>query len=137
MAKPLSLRLDHHSGEPIYRQILEQVKFAIASGRLPPGERLPSIRALAGQLKINPRTVVKAYEELEHAGLAVMRQGQGVYVRESGGGVPAAARRKALQQMAERMLAEAARLGASGDEVYAAIEAAAEQMNLQPTEEKP
>ncbi|MHC4714852.1 MAG: GntR family transcriptional regulator, partial [Planctomycetota bacterium] len=71
------IRLDHSSGEPFYRQIVEQVKYAVAAARVVPGDRLPSIRGLAGRLKINPRTVVKAYEELAHAGLVVMRQGQG------------------------------------------------------------
>lgn len=65
----MHLQLNHQSGEPIYRQIVEQVKYAVAAGDLAPGARLPSIRELAGQLKINPRTVVKAYEELRAAGL--------------------------------------------------------------------
>lgn len=125
------LRLDHHSGEAIYRQIVEQLKFRIAAGKLAPGERLPSIRQLAAELKINPRTVVKAYEELAHAGLTVMRHGQGVFVAERDGGAPAAARRKALRDMARRMLAEASRLGADYDEVLEALEAVASEMGPQ------
>lgn len=74
------LRLNYQSGEAIYRQIVEQIKYRVASGELSPGQRLPSIRELAKQLKINPRTVVKSYEELRAAGLAVMRQGQGVFI---------------------------------------------------------
>ena len=121
-------RIDHHSGEPIWRQIAEQVKYAIAAGTLAPGEKLPSIRALSGELGINPRTVVKAYEELEHAGLLVMRQGQGVYVNAQRETVPAATRRRLLEDMARRLLAEAARLGADPDEVLAIVESMGKEM---------
>ena len=74
------LRLDYQSGEAIYRQVVEQIKFKIASGELKPMDKLLSIRQLAKQLKINPRTVVKVYEELEKDGLVVTRQGQGVFI---------------------------------------------------------
>ncbi len=124
----MHLRLDHHSGEPIYRQIVEQVKYQIACGQAKPGAKLPSIRVLSSQLKINPRTVVKAYEELEYGDLVVMRHGQGVFVSENRGGVAATARKKALTEMARRMLAEAARMGAEGAEVVQIIKRVSEQM---------
>ncbi|HEX4124868.1 MAG TPA: GntR family transcriptional regulator [Tepidisphaeraceae bacterium] len=111
------LRLNHHSGEPIYRQIVEAVKYKVACGELAPEAVLPSIRALAEQLQINPRTVVKAYEELEHAGVVVMRQGQGVYVGVNHGVVPAGVRRQTLAELARRFLAEGARLGANPREM--------------------
>lgn len=116
------LRLDHGSGEAIYRQIVEQVKYQVACEAMAPGEQLPSIRALAGELKVNPRTVVKAYEELEHAGLVVMRHGQGVFVSTNRGSVPASARRQTLREMARRLLAEAARLGATADETVEVVQ---------------
>ena len=72
----MQIHLDHHSGEPIYRQIVEAIKFDVARGKLSAGDRLPSIRQLANELGINMRTVVKAYEELVHAGLAVIPGGQ-------------------------------------------------------------
>ena len=62
------VQLNPHSGEPSYRQIVEAIKFQIASGRLAEGEQLPSVRAMAGDLKINMRTVVKAYDERESRG---------------------------------------------------------------------
>ena len=123
----MRLHLDHRSGEPIYRQIVEQVKYQVACGTLSPEEKLPSIRALASQLKINPLTVVKAYEELQHADLVVMRHGQGVFVTGDRGSVPAAARRKALQDQVRRLLAEAARLGADRDEVIQIIREIAQE----------
>ena len=124
----MHLRLDHHSGEPIYLQIVEQIKYAVASGRLNGDEQLPSIRALAGELKINPRTVVKAYEELQHAGLVVMQQGKGVFVTLNRQGAPAGVRRRIVAELARRMLSEAARMGAEPDEVRAILEDEAHKM---------
>ena len=121
-------RLDHASGEPIYRQIVEQVKYAVAAGRLVAGEKLPSIRALAGELKINPRTVVKAYEELAHAALVVMRQGQGVFVTDQRETTVRSVRRKLLADQVRRLLAEASRIGADSDEVAAILKDVAEEM---------
>ena len=123
------LRLDHHSGEPIYRQIVEAVKYRVACGELGAGEKLPSIRALASELKINARTVVKAYEDLAHAGLVVMRQGQGVFIAPQGDGLPKRVRRKALEDLAERMLAEGARMGADRDEILEIVKRISERMS--------
>ncbi len=128
----MNFRLNHHSGEPIYRQIVEQVKYQVACGKLPDGERLPSIRALAHQLKVNPRTVVKAYEELEGAGLAVTKQGQGVFVTIARVTTPAAERRAVIAEMARRLFSEAARMGAGPTEIYEILESTAEGMELKP-----
>lgn len=124
----MHIHLDYHSGEPIYRQVIEAIKYKIASGELSLDERLPSIRALAEQLKINPRTVVKAYEELKHAGLVVMRHGQGVFVASNQNATSQSVRKKAIGNMARRMLAEAFRLGASKAEVLQIIEEEASKM---------
>jgi DNA-binding transcriptional regulator YhcF (GntR family) len=121
------LRLDYQSGEPIYRQIVEQIKYRIASGELKPMDRLPSIREVAKQLKINPRTVVKVYEELENGGLVVTRQGQGVFIT-SRDADPAKTRQKVIAGMARRMLAEASRIGASPEEVLVIIQEVTKQM---------
>jgi GntR family transcriptional regulator len=120
--------LNHHSGEPIYRQIVEAIKYKIVSGQVAVDEKLPSIRSLAEELKINPRTMMKAYEELQHAGLVVMRQGQGVFVSTNQGTTPETLRRKAIGEMARRMLSEAFRLGASREEVFNCIQAEANKM---------
>jgi GntR family transcriptional regulator len=128
----MHIRLDHRSGEPIYRQIVEQVKYQAACGRLEDGERLPSIRTLAAELKINPRTVVRAYEELEAAGLAVTKQGQGVFITAGRGGASAAERRRVIADMARRLFSEAARMGAEPEEIYRILQQTAEQMELTP-----
>jgi GntR family transcriptional regulator len=128
----MRINIDPYSGEAIYRQIVEQIKFMSASGALAPGYQLPSIRNLARDLGINPRTVVRAYEELEHAGLVVSRQGQGVFISTGPEALPSQTRAKLLAQMSERLLAEAMRIGASIDEVLEAIRKTADQMKEKP-----
>lgn len=122
------LRLNYQSGEAIYRQIVEQVKYKVASGELKPGQRLPSIRELAKQLKINPRTTVKAYEELQAAGLAVMRQGQGVFITDNQATIPDELRKKQIEELSKRLFAEACRLGADTEETMEIIRETAEKM---------
>ena len=124
----MHLRLDHSSGEPIYRQIVEQIKYRIAAGRIGANDKLPSIRALASQLNINPRTVVKAYEELSHANLVVMRQGQGVFVTDHRESTAKSVRRKVITDLARRLLSEASRMGADSDEVAEIVRRVADDM---------
>jgi GntR family transcriptional regulator len=76
----LILKPNPSSGVPIYLQVIEQVKHAIATGAVRPGEQLPGIRPLAEELVINPNTVAKAYRELEHEGVIELRQGAGAFV---------------------------------------------------------
>ena len=71
-------------GVPIYLQLMEQVKHAIETGALRPGEQLPGIRPLAEELVINPNTVAKAYRELEHEGVIELRHGAGAFVSSQG-----------------------------------------------------
>jgi GntR family transcriptional regulator len=72
--------LDLHSGVPVYRQIIDQVRGALASGALNPGDQLPTVRQLAVDLAINPNTVVRAYRELELGGLLETHQGTGTFI---------------------------------------------------------
>ncbi len=124
----MHLRLDHSSGEPIYRQIVEQIKYRIAAGKLGGNDKLPSIRALATQLKINSRTVVKAYEELAHANLVVMKQGLGVFVTDHREVVAKSVREKVIAEQIRRLLAEASRMGADSDEVIRILQDVADEM---------
>jgi GntR family transcriptional regulator len=73
------------SGMPIYLQLMEQVKHAIETGALRPGDQLPGIRPLAEELVINPNTVAKAYRELEHEGVIELRHGAGAFVAANAG----------------------------------------------------
>ena len=75
------IQVDPHSGVPIYRQLMDQIKFHIASGLLTEGDELPSIRQLAGQLGINPMTISKSYTFLEKEGVVERRPGRPLVVR--------------------------------------------------------
>lgn len=74
--------LDMHSGVPVYRQLIDQVRGGIASGQLSRGDQLPTVRQLAVDLEINPNTVVRAYRELELGGLLETHQGTGTFISE-------------------------------------------------------
>ena len=74
------LQIDHHSGQPIYRQVIDQIRRQVVAGRLREGEQLPSVRDLAGQLRVNPMTISKAYSLLEMEGILERRRGIGLFV---------------------------------------------------------
>ena len=109
--------LNPSSGVPIYRQIVHQVWLAIASGRVEPGERLPSVRAIATQLGINPMTVSKAYSMLEQAGVVVRQPGIGMVVSETGAD-PA----EAIAADAQTLVETAKQLGLSREELVKRIQ---------------
>src|SRR5439155_18981393 len=95
----MEIYLSPGDGVPIYLQIVNQVKYQVASGRLAPGEELPPIRVLAEQLIVNPNTVARAYRELETAGVVVKRRTAGTYVSDAGSPL---ARRERLKILTER-----------------------------------
>jgi GntR family transcriptional regulator len=72
------------SGVPVYRQLIDQVRHAVETGALRPGEQLPGTRKVAEDLVMNPNTVAKAYQELEHQGVIEMRKGLGAFVARGG-----------------------------------------------------
>jgi GntR family transcriptional regulator len=78
-------RINPQSGVPMYVQLMEQVRHGIELGALRPGDQLPGIRKVAEDLVMNPNTVAKAYREMEHAGLVVLRHGAGAFVAEDQG----------------------------------------------------
>jgi GntR family transcriptional regulator len=83
IAEPaISFTLDPANGAPIYRQIIQQIEYAILSERMRPGDRLPTIRSLAVELKTNPNTIAKAYGELEIRGILATHVGSGTYVSD-------------------------------------------------------
>ena len=109
----MDLRVDPSSHTPIYEQVTSQIRALVAGGRLPAGERLPSVRGLAERLLINPNTVARAYRELERDGVVVSRQGHGVFVADQASPFRVAERRRMLAASIERLFAEAAQLGLS------------------------
>ena len=80
----MDIHISPHGGVPIYLQIVNQVKYLVAAGRLAPGEELPAIRVLAEQLVVTPNTVARAYRELEHAGVVSTRGRNGTVVNGDG-----------------------------------------------------
>src|SRR5580698_1596647 len=80
--RPFVFRLDEHSGVPVYRQLMDQVQAAIASGAIAPGTQLPTVRQVAVDLAINPNTVSRAYREMEIRGLLDTQQGTGTFIAD-------------------------------------------------------
>lgn len=109
----LHFQIDPHSGVPVYRQVMDQVKYYVASGALRPGEQLPSIRELAQSLAVNPTTIVKTYSELQHENVIEMRHGKGAFVAEGIARLSEREREKALRRLARQLAVEAAQMGAS------------------------
>lgn len=113
----MQLRISTEDGTPIYQQIIEQVKYLVAGGRLKPGDDVPPIRVLAEQLRINPNTVARAYLELEREGILLMRQGSGTTVAEVKSSLPRRDKLKILAADADVLLTDARHLNVSLDDV--------------------
>jgi GntR family transcriptional regulator len=113
----LHIQISLHDGVPIYRQIVNQVKYMVASDQISPGEELPPIRVLAKQLRVTPNTVVKAYRELEVEGVVHKRRGAGTYASEFVSPLARDEQRNILAQRADVLLAEARQMNFAFDEV--------------------
>ena len=109
-------------GVPIYVQIVNQIKYLVASGRLSSGDELPAIRVLAEQLIINPNTVARAYRELELAGLVEKRRTAGTYVSDQGSPLARRERVKILTQRIDALLAEARQMDFSFEDLVKLLE---------------
>ena len=118
----MDFRIDSKSGVPFYRQIIEQVKFAISRGDLPTGTQLPTVRQLAVDLSINPNTVIRAYKEMEIEGLLETHQGSGTFVTDRQPKIDDVERQRMLDQIITEMLARASSYGLVLDEVLAALQ---------------
>ena len=135
--KPLieNIQLDFRSGVPIYTQIVEQVKQQVVGGVLKPGDQLPTVRALALELRVNFNTVARAYRLLDEAGIISTQQGRGTYILD----IPLPERtdklrQQALEALTRDYLNEAIRLGCSPDEIKKTLKEQLEKENS--TEDK-
>ncbi len=106
----MQIRISSSDGVPIYRQIVNQVKYLVAVGRMTVGEQLPTVRALAEQLVVNPNTVARAYRELETEGVITSRQGSGAFVAANGSPLAPRDKQKLLQERIDVLLAEASHM---------------------------
>jgi GntR family transcriptional regulator len=111
------------SGVPIYLQVMEQIKHAIETGALRPGEQLPGIRALAETLVMNPNTVAKVYRELEHEGVLELRHGMGAFVTAKGPSKARTGKVQAAQAQVKQLIEKLQKQGLSEEEIRRLFEA--------------
>ena len=119
---PTNFRLDTVTGVPFYRQVIDQILAGIATGSLRHGEQLPTVRALAVDLKVNLNTVAKAYKELEIRGVLTTQQGSGTFIATVTVERDEVERRRKVVQVVDELLARSAGLGLPLTELVAEIE---------------
>jgi GntR family transcriptional regulator len=130
----VQLHISTADGVPIYLQIVNQVKYLVAAGRLAPGDELPPIRVLAERLLVNPTTVARAYRELEAGGIVEKRRTAGTYVSDQGSPLARRERIKILTQRIDALLAEAGQLDIAWEEVVKLVEQRHAAMQITRTE---
>jgi len=116
------IRIDPTSRAPLFQQIVDSVKRDVGTGRLSPGDRLPSVRDLAKGLVINPNTIAKAYQALEAEGVTISRRGSGTFIAERRLRVDEGERHRRLAASLDALLAEASHLGLTEEEVREGFE---------------
>ena len=114
--------IDPRSSTPLYAQIAARFRVAIAAGELRTAALLPSVRDLAARLRVNPATIAQAYRELEGEGFVEIRHGAGTYVHELAPGRRTRERARQAKALAERVLADARRMGVTLEELREAID---------------
>lgn len=117
METAMELNLDPSSPMPLYLQMVEQVRNLIAIGSLRPGDRLPAVRTLAARARVNRNTAARAVQRLEQEGLVQARVGQGTFVLDTANQIDPAIRDKAVNDLMDRVIREAATLGVPLEEL--------------------
>lgn len=114
----MDLKIDPDSTVPIYLQIVHAIKHQVATGRLKPGEQLPTVRELATTLRINPNTVARAYDQLDIDNVITTQQGRGTYVRERPNDAHLSrVRQEQLKALMDGMIGQALSTGYTPDEI--------------------
>ncbi len=129
------ISINQSDGTPMYFQLVRQVKHLIATGRMGPGDELPSVRALAQQLLVNPNTVVRAYRELESAGLIFTKRGSGCYVAERPVPYSDAECRRILSERIDALVAESRNLGFKLERVIELLRERDRDLRIEPRAE--
>ena len=118
----MQIHISSNDGVPIYQQIVNQIKYLVASNRIEPGEELPPIRVLAERLIINPNTVARAYRELEAAGIVEKRRTAGTYVSDQGSPLARRERVKILTRRIDALLAESRQMDIEFEELVKLVQ---------------
>lgn len=118
----IEFKLDPKSGVPYYRQIIDQIRYGIATGNLKTGEQLPTVRALAVDLKVNLNTVTKAYKELEIQNILESQQGTGTFIGSVQVDIPSRERQNKLKSICSEFLTIATSYGFTREEVIRELE---------------
>jgi GntR family transcriptional regulator len=114
----MNLELDFRSGIPIYLQVVERIKERLAAGQLKPGDQLPTVRSLALELRVNFNTIARAYRIMDDSGIISTQQGRGTYILEvPSPEVSESIRMQALEDLTQRYIADAERLGVSAEKL--------------------
>lgn len=113
----MQIHVSPNDGAPLYLQIMRQVRYLAASGRLEPGDRLPPVRKLAETLLVNPNTVARAYRELETEGVLTTLRGSGVFVAETGSPLARSEQLRILGERIDMLLSEARQMTIGLEEV--------------------
>ena len=113
----MQINITTHDKVPIYLQVVNQIKYQVAAGRLVAGEELPPIRVLAEKLVVNPNTIARAYRELELAGIVEKRRPAGTFVSDQGSPLARRERMRILTERIDQLLAEALQMDVSLDDV--------------------
>ncbi len=127
----LWLKVDTRSGVPIYVQIVDQVRHAVEVGSLEPGDKLPTVRALAKEQTVAPNTIVKAYNELQRSGLIESRPGVGTVVSQGVGDVAREQRVEALRERLVVLVRDAVGLGLTEDDLWEYFQVEFERVHAQ------
>ena len=122
--------LDPSGGTPFYRQIIDQIKFGIASGNLKAGEQLPTVRAMAVELKVNLNTIAKAYKELEILSILDTQQGSGTFINANGFVLSDEEKQKKIQDICKEFLTVAYTYGFSKADVITELQSNNQNNNL-------
>lgn len=118
-----TFRLDAHSGVPVYRQLIDQVQAAAATGQLRAGDQLPTVRHVAVELAINPNTVMRAYREMEIRGMLDTQQGTGTFIAERRIEISKEEKERQLSQLVGEFVARAGSAGITVSELMEALRA--------------
>ncbi|OHB53198.1 MAG: hypothetical protein A2Y07_06080 [Planctomycetes bacterium GWF2_50_10] len=131
------IKIDQTSGRAVYLQIVDQVKHAVAVGKLAPDSRLPTIRQLAAELVINPNTIAKAYRQLESEGIVASRPGAGAFIVNTDSALSLAVRKKLMCELIDRLLVEAIHMNIDRPTLESWISECARKFNFELKKEIP